>query len=329
MGVFSFMLLFNHVEIPLVFTRIDRWGGIFVLTILVFNLLGYTTLLSSKWIIQRYPLYYTSRNDFIWHYVFIGVLLFVVNYFLLLTLKFLTMPEKLFEIKARGIILLVVIWLIEMMIVSMLTTIFSLRNSLKLLKEKQKLEEDSVHAKFVALQNQLNPHFLFNSLNTLIAEIDYAPETAIKFTQHLSDVYRYILQRQDQMTVALKDEIEFLESFLFLHQVRLGDCICVEYNLDDNHLDYRVPPLTLQVLAENVIKHNYISTTSPMTITLDMNKENATLIFKNTLCPKKADTISGTGLKNLKERYKLLSGKDVEIHQDEKTFSVIIPLLYE
>ena len=190
------------------------------------------------------------------------------------------------------------------------------------------LKESSVEAQYQALQSQLNPHFLFNSLNTLISEIGYNPENAILFTQNLSDVYRYILQCQQQRLVTLGSELEFLDSYVFLHRVRLGDCITVDCRLDESLLEYRLPPLTLQLLAENVIKHNIISLRQPMVLSLSSEDENW-LVVSNSVRPKKSVQPSGMGLKNLASRYRLVCGQEIIIEKTTELFTVKIPLLYE
>ena len=196
-------------------------------------------------------------------------------------------------------------------------------------KEKQRLEAESIQAKYTALQSQLNPHFLFNSLNTLIAEIEYDPSTAVKFTQHLSEVYRYVLRQQQCQIVSLKEELDFLDSYIFLHQVRLGDCLSLERDLPDNVIDHQLPPLTLQLLAENVVKHNYIDDFNPMTIRLYTEKNGRYLCVSNTLRPKKVSNASGKGLKNLSERYQLLCKQDIQIRKNDHQFTVSIPLIYD
>lgn len=212
---------------------------------------------------------------------------------------------------------------------SLLLINYSMRYTLNLYKEKQRLEAESIQAKYTALQSQLNPHFLFNSLNTLIAEIEYDPSTAVKFTQHLSEVYRYVLRQQQCQIVSLKEELDFLDSYIFLHQVRLGDCLSLECDLPDNVIDHQLPPLTLQLLAENVVKHNYIDDFNPMTIRVYTEKNGRYLCVSNTLRPKKVSNASGKGLKNLSERYQLLCKQDIQIRKNDHQFTVSIPLIYE
>ena len=179
------------------------------------------------------------------------------------------------------------------------------------------------------MQNQLNPHFLFNNLNTLISEIEYNPKNAVVFTQRLSDVYRYILQSQQEGQVTLRSELTFLKSFIFLHQVRLGDCIHVDNRIDPSLLEKKIPSFTLQLLTENVIKHNTINSDNPMTIYLSTSDDKKKLVVSNEIRLKQNVVKSGTGLKNLSTRCKLVSDQDISIENDSKCFTVKIPLLNE
>ena len=192
------------------------------------------------------------------------------------------------------------------------------------MRPNQELRNDP---RYAALQSQLNPHFLFNSLNTLIAEIEYNPGNAVHFTKHLSSVYRYVLQCQDKTLVTLTEELEFLQSYLFLHKVRLGDCISCNCCIASGYTSCMLPPLTLQLLAENVINHNSITLSKPMKI--DIRLEEGYLAVSNPIQPKKSHESPGVGLKNLSNRCQLMLGKEIIVHNDEKVFIVKVPLLYE
>lgn len=181
--------------------------------------------------------------------------------------------------------LLIVVWLVELVILGLLLANRSMQHTMKLQQEAAELQKENNTARYTALQNQLNPHFLFNSLNTLIAEIEYSPADAIYFTKHLSSVYRYVLQSQDKTLVTLAEELEFMRSYLFLHEVRLGNCIGCEYAIPDEYNDSMLPPLTLQLLVENVIKHNSITVNKPMKIHIGI--ENERLVITNPIHPKR------------------------------------------
>lgn len=327
MGIFSYALLINHFDLELDSKPIVTWLYGAILAVALFNTLGWATIISSKWIIKQYTLYFSKQWSFIIHFALVGILLLGLICFSLIVIKYMLNHDNVFTIKRQGVVLVIGLWFAEMIIMSLMVTIYSLKNTLSLIKEKQELEEESIHARFIALQNQLNPHFLFNSLNTLIAEIDYDPEVAIQFTQNLSDVYRYTLQHQEFITVRLKDEIDFLKSFIFLHQVRLGKSLTIEYKFNEEDLEYKLPPLALQILAENVIKHNYISQSNEMFIEVTVDRSKNVLIFRNTLKPRKTDYESGKGLNNLRERYRLLCNKDIYIEQTDAHFIVTLPLI--
>ena len=262
----------------------------FLFFILAFNLLGYSTIRLTTWVDNQYSVNIHRRWKLIFIYTMVMLMFFLLNYGLLVTAKFLVGASHPFVFPNGGWRILILVWLVE-------------------------------------LQNQLNPHFLFNSLNTLISEIRYNPKNAELFTQHLSDVYRYTLQCQNQRLVTLQDELGFLDSYIFLHQVRLGDCIYVHNNVPDEWKEMKMPPLTLQLLVENVIKHNVIHSGKPMVIELCNVEEPPTLIICNPIRPKKCGVVSGMGLKNLSARYKLLCNQDIVIENESDKFTVKIPLL--
>lgn len=167
----------------------------------------------------------------------------------------------------------------------------------------------------------------FNSLNTLIAEIEYNPSNAVRFTRNLSDVYRYVLQSQDKTLITLGEELEFIQSYLFLHEVRLGNCIACNITIPTEAMEYQLPPLTLQLLVENVIKHNSINSNKPMDITIQI--VDHFLVVSNPIHAKKSDTTSGVGLQNLSNRCKLMIGTDIIINNENQIFTVKVPLIYE
>ena len=262
------------------------------------------------------------------HVVVMGMF-FLLNYGLLVTAKLLVGASHPFMFPNGGWRILITVWLVELVILGLLLANRSIRNALKLQQEAAALQKENNTARYTALQNQLNPHFLFNSLNTLISEIRYNPANAELFTQHLSDVYRYTLQCQNQRLTTLREELDFLNSYVFLHRVRLGDCIYIDNRIPESCLGCQLPPLTIQLLAENVIKHNVIHMGKPMTIKLIYMEKEKELVVRNRIQAKKSATAFGTGLKNLSVRYKLLCGRDIVIENDSQEFTVKIPLLYE
>lgn len=307
----------------------DKQKWFFIGIIVAFNAIGFMFLAISKWLSKHFPLLYKKRKQVIGYYLFIALVFLTVNYLSLVIMRSLAEMESPFIIPDKGIRILILMWLMELIITGLVLVKNSLRYALSLHKESDKLRETADHARYTALQNQLNPHFLFNSLNTLIAEIEYSPKDAAIFARKLSDVYRYILQGQRNKLVPLREELTFLNSYIFLHQVRLGSCLTVDIQLDEPLYDRLIPPFSLQLLAENVIKHNTISSTKPMHINIMTTPDNEYLVVSNKLCPKKDVEVSGEGLKNLSSRYKLMANKDIIINKSETTFMIQIPLLHE
>ncbi len=194
------------------------------------------------------------------------------------------------------------------------------------LLETEYYKQEKLKADYRVLQNQVNPHFLFNSLNVLISEIKHDPNTAVEFTRKLSKVYRYVLQSKNYDLISLKAELQFIQSFVFLHKVRIGEALQLEVNVSEELLTLQLPPLTLQILVENVIKHNVINEENRMTITIK-NDGDATLIVSNTLHIIENVDSTYTGLSNLKKRFELLKKDGFTYGEKEDQFIVTLPLI--
>lgn len=327
LGAFSYFLLVNYTNLTPHISDALYSRGAFIFFILAFNVLGYATLRLSSWVHTQYAVNIGSRWKIPVIYLAVTLLFLLLNYGLLVSAKILAGTVNPFFIQSNGWRLVIVVWLVELVILGLLLTNRFTQNTLRLQKKAAVLQAMNDTARYTALQNQLNPHFLFNSLNTLIAEIEYNPENAVHFTKHLSSVYRYVLQSQDKTLVTLAEELEFMRSYLFLHEVRLGKCLICQNNVPANYMDALLPPLTLQLLAENVIKHNSITQSKPMTISIGI--ANGYLIVSNPVHPKKSAVSSGVGLQNLAKRSKLMFGKDIVVESETNCFTVKVPLSYE
>jgi LytS/YehU family sensor histidine kinase len=192
------------------------------------------------------------------------------------------------------------------------------------LLENEKLKREKLMSDYTALQNQLNPHFLFNNLSVLISEIRYDRDRAEEFARKMADIYRYVLQSKDKTLVPVKEELRFIENYVFLHNIRLGMAVRLEVDLSDSIKEEMIPPLTLQLLVENALKHNRASEKEPLHIRI--SSENGNLVVSNNLQLKKTTFSTGTGLANLNERYKLLFGKEVTVEKAEDEFRVLLPM---
>ncbi len=191
---------------------------------------------------------------------------------------------------------------------------------------EQKLIAKSAHAQFESLKNQLDPHFLFNSLNVLSSLIDENPRQAQKFTASMSKIYRYVLEQKDKELVTVEDELEFAKTYCELLKTRFEDS--VDFVFDVKKEDYRrfVVPLSLQLLLENCIKHNFATSSKPLVIKI--YSESDTLRIENNLqVREQIKESSGIGLANIVQRYALLTKKNVFIEKSEDYFKVKLPIL--
>lgn len=192
--------------------------------------------------------------------------------------------------------------------------------------ETERLRRENVESQLEGLRNQVNPHFLFNSLNTLTYLIPEDPQKAVQFVQMLSKVYRYILEIRDKKLIHLEEELQFLEAYNFLLKERFGENLQIDLNIPDVIKNQQIVPLSLQILFENAIKHNIISSDKPLKIEVFTEKEH--LVIQNNL-QKKKQTMPSTkvGLENIRNRYAFFSAEPVQVFSDDAYFRVHLPLL--
>lgn len=196
----------------------------------------------------------------------------------------------------------------------------------KSIMEKEKLKREYLHAQLDALRTQVNPHFLFNNLNTLISIIPEDPQRAVDFVKQLAKVYRHILEVKDEKSIELKEELDVLRAYAFLLKTRFGDNLEITISVPDEKLKRKIIPLSLQILMENAIKHNIVSSEKPLKI--DVYAQNGRLVVNNNLQKKhQVNESTGIGLDNIRNRYKLLSDKKVEVIENGSNFTVSIPLI--
>jgi PAS domain S-box-containing protein len=192
-----------------------------------------------------------------------------------------------------------------------------------------KLQKENLQSQFDVLKQQVNPHFLFNSLNVLTSLIRVEPELAEKFTEHLAKVYRYVLENKDNELVSLSTEIGFLNAYIFLIKIRFMDKVVVNIRIQENKMNYQIIPLAMQLLIENAIKHNAMSRKSPLVIDIFIDATNH-LNVANNLQEREAHMSStGVGLKNIQNRYRLLNNTIPSFEKTETQFIARIPLIGE
>ena len=217
------------------------------------------------------------------------------------------------------------VW-ITLTIVSVFYVIYFYNRYQKNKIKEQKVIAGTASARFDALKNQLDPHFLFNSLNVLTSLIEENPQNAQKFTTSLSKVYRYVLEQKNKDLVTVDEELKFAKTYMSLLKMRFEDSIIFEIPDKASNPESRVVPLSLQLLLENAVKHNMVTTNKPLHIKIYEDGEY--LVVMNNLQPKQiVKKSSGVGLENIKQRYNLLSNKKVIINQRATDFAVAIPML--
>lgn len=192
--------------------------------------------------------------------------------------------------------------------------------------KEQKIIAGTASAKFESLKNQIDPHFLFNSLNVLSSLIEENPENAQRFTTSLSKIYRYVLEQKDKELVSVEEELAFAKTYMNLLKMRFENSISYEIPTEFDNPEARVVPLSLQLLLENCIKHNVVSEKKPLQIRIYI--ENNYLIVENNLQKKEVlQERKGVGLQNIVDRYALISERKVMIEENENQFKIKIPIL--
>ena len=196
------------------------------------------------------------------------------------------------------------------------------------IRKIDRLRKESAEFQFEMLKSQVNPHFLFNSFNTLISIIEEDKKTAVSYVEKLSEFFRSIVSYRDNNLIPLDEEIKLLGNYFYLQKKRYGQHLVLKNEIDtDIQSVYEIPPLTLQLLMENAVKHNAVSKESPLLVQLFIDKDEK-LVMQNNINPKiKSSKSSGLGLQNITSRIKLLTNEVVEVLDDGKNFIVRIPLI--
>lgn len=220
-----------------------------------------------------------------------------------------------------------IIALVITLVVSLFFHAFYFYKALQEKKVKeQKIIAGTASAKFDALKNQLDPHFLFNSLNVLTSLIEEDPIQAQKFTTSLSKVYRYVLEQKNKDLVTVEEELQFAKTYVKLLKMRFEDSIHLEIPEHSNNPEAKIVPLSLQLLLENAVKHNVVTSAKPLYIRV--YEEEGSLVVENNLQEKQVvKKSSGVGLQNIQQRYRILTDRQVQIAESTSDFKVKLPLL--
>lgn len=192
--------------------------------------------------------------------------------------------------------------------------------------DNERLKKENVKAQLETLKNQVNPHFLFNSLNTLAALIPEDSDLAVEYVEKLSKVYRFVLEIKDKKLITLEEELEAIRAYNFLLQIRFGENIQFSIDISSSKSQLLVVPLSIQMLIENAVKHNVISNKKPLFVKIYL--EDDYVVIQNNLQQKTGiNNSTKTGLMNIQKRYDLLSDKKTKIMSDNQFFVVKLPLL--
>lgn len=200
------------------------------------------------------------------------------------------------------------------------------RMRLNRIKREQQLLKEKAESRFQMLKSQVNPHFLFNNFSTLMAIIEEDKDLAIEYVGKLSAFFRFILEYRDKDLIPVSEELAIVENYLFLQKKRYGDNLVVKTDIHPEHLISLIPPLTLQLLLENAVKHNIVSASKPLYICIC--SENEMLVVENRLQPRKTPEIStGMGLENIRSRYRIFTHTEIILEQTSSLFRVSLPLI--
>ncbi len=191
--------------------------------------------------------------------------------------------------------------------------------------ENEQLKSENLRARYNTLINQINPHFLFNSLNSLSSLVrEGKNDDAVRYIDRLSDTFRYTIRNEPHTTTTLAEELEFAAAYKYLLEVRYDEKLFIDIDIDPGKLEWTLPTFSIQPLIENAVKHNTITRAKPLRISI--RTEGDFLVISNPLNPKlEPEKSTGIGLENLSKRWHLLTGRNIEITDDGKTFSVKLP----
>ncbi len=194
--------------------------------------------------------------------------------------------------------------------------------------EAEVLQKENARTQMLALRNHLDPHFLFNNLNTLSSLMNIDIELSKSYLDKFAEVYRSILRTRQTDLTTVREELHMIDSYIYLLKIRFAEAIDFNINVSETHLDMAIPPLSIQMLIENVLKHNITSKSKPLLIQI-LSTDDPSLIIKNNLQAKliEPQTSIGSGINNIKARYQFYTDKEVIILESESSFMVQLPLL--
>ncbi len=327
--VMSFILAFVMLSSSLYFLSLERNTSVrfvdiisfrSIITLAINTLVLYFLFRMQFWLITKYP----NNKVKVWVILFSS---FIAIAFLSPVLSRMQWWWFKGEVSLKGYTTLHYVKDTMVLIISFMFTalIYLINQNQKKITENQDLAIENLQNRYNALKNQIDPHFLFNSLNTLSGLVDFKNEKALDYLGQLSSVFRYTMQ--DKSVTTLSDELQFAESYIYLMKIRYSDGLNVHLRINPIYREHYILPFGLQILIENAVKHNVITRKNPLCIIIETT-DRKSIVVENNIQPKqgKKDS-SGLGLANLNERYRLMFGMKIEIRATDNGFSVEIPLI--
>lgn len=316
LGISSFMYIHYSEagKLPSFRKQLDEY----LLALIITNLIGLLILTTDRLLDKL--IYW--RNFFLFR-LLAGIL---VNAFLSIALMLGSM--KLFsKLNTEEALKIIILYLISVFIYEIFYGWFySYRYYAHTQVEHLRSERWQLELQFESLKNQISPHYLFNCLNTISSLLFKDSQTAEEFIRRMADTFRYVLNNQKQKLVTLREEVEFAKAYYYLLQVRYEDHLRLEINLPKNVLDTFVPPLTLQLLLENAVKHNQISKENPLLVYISAQDNTHVLVTSTKTVAVKPSVSFKIGLENIKNRYQFFTQEKVVI-KDEEKFIVQLPVI--
>ncbi len=314
--------------VPTFFLPIELWTHEHAISIVVATLTAFVIWEGSK-LIQSVVLYYFPWEKSIGKHLGMEVLLIFLFSSLILIAGVLIYGQMASSIEITFRILIrnnIVAFILALLFIGFNESAFLFNKWKDSLLEQERLKEESLKARLEGLMQQMDPHFLFNSLSVLSGVVYKDPVLADDYITRLSRVYRYSLEHKEETTIPLEKELNFAETYFFLMKVRFGEAIKMDLKRPKDETQLFVPTFSIQLLIENAIKHNQITLEHPLNISVAV--ENNYLVVKNNLTPRKASEGTKVGLHNLKTRFQYLTDKEVLIEKTDDTFKVSLPLIH-
>jgi len=300
-------------------------GGFFLAFLVSFvrtSLIWNGSMLIIQYSVNRYSMFRDTLKLIIFQVVTLTVYVFIVELGEILTVEYLLkMPLT----SSARLGLVGISLLITFMISSIYASVSFFIQWKENLLRTQALEKANLEARYETLRNQVNPHFLFNSLNTLIMLVNDNP-LASRYVESMAEIMRYMLNSRDKETVLLRDELTIAREYIFIQQNRFGDKLVVDFDVPEQFYHFAVPPLALQMLLENAIKHNELSRENPLHLSVRIVDKKYVVVENNIRLKTDKEPSTGIGLENIRNRYLFLAGKDIQVRQENGLFTVMLPL---